>query len=343
MNLLSIGDGFETIGRSSIHIRRTTRLFSQSPPSSSSDTVDVVQQHFVDLTKRLAIEGEEILQCASIALSPYFGSEKNELATPEGIVKICDVLDDEIQKTDKVNIPSAESVQQPWISSSSPFRLRTRALEFQRYEALVQMMKSNYTSYVATASFLSPNRIPRRQLPNLQDIPFEEPSSTKTTTTTERLIIDETTGLPLVADCELEDMKYEDSPLDKLLLSIFRDLVKQNTGGVTSTKAGIEGLLEQGRTFMLKPDQTPEAQHKMVRDTLGGLMTPVLPPFYRIFMSGIIPNSVGGPDWGGKQIGPWFYAPFLTAFVTPTFFKFLVGPSYPNRRRDGQLGGLVVC
>ena len=70
-------------------------------------------------------------------------------------------------------------------------------------------------------------------------------------------------------------------------------------------------------------------------------MTPVLPPFYRIFMSGIVPSNLGTP-WDGKQLGPWFYAPFLTSFVTPTFFAFLVGPSRPNRRKDGQLGGLVV-
>ena len=37
-----------------------------------------------------------------------------------------------------------------------------------------------------------------------------------------------------------------------------------------------------------------------------------------------------------------FYAPFLTSFITPTFFGFLVGPSYPNRRKDGQLGGAYL-
>jgi len=146
-----------------------------------------------------------------------------------------------------------------------------------------------------------------------------------------------------VADCELADMRYQDSWLDKILLKIFRDLVEKNTGGVASSKPGIEGLLEQGRTFMLQTDQTPEAQHKMVQDTLGGLMTPVLPPFYRIFMAGIVPDAEFVPsDLRGKQFGPWFYAPFLTSVVTPTFFSFLVGPSKPNRRKDGQLGGLVV-
>jgi hypothetical protein len=142
-------------------------------------------------------------------------------------------------------------------------------------------------------------------------------------------------GQLVVQDCQLEDMKYNDSLLDKLLLNIFRNFVTKNTGGVTSPREGILGLVDQGRTFLLQQGQTPEAQHKMVRDTLAGLMTPFLPPFYRIFMAGQIPGT-------DTQLGPWFYAPFLTSVVTPTFFGFLVGPSYPNRRKDGQLGGLVV-
>ena len=155
-------------------------------------------------------------------------------------------------------------------------------------------------------------------------------------------------GQPLVPDCQLADMKYADSPLDKLLLSIFRNLVAKNTGGIQNDAPGIRGLLAQGREFMTQ--QLPEgttyqehvkAQHAMVKNTLGGLMTPVLPPFYRIFMSGIVPSNVGTP-WDGKQFGPWFYAPYLTSVVTPTFFAFLVGPSHPNRRSDGERGGLLV-
>ena len=156
---------------------------------------------------------------------------------------------------------------------------------------------------------------------------------------------DETSGMTLVQDCDLEDMKYKESLLDKVLLFIFRKLVVEHSDGVgISDKDGIEGLLEQGRRYMLKPNQTPQAQHTMVKNTLGGLMTPVLPPFYRIFMTGIVPSSLEWIPEGirGKQLGPWFYAPYLTSMVTPTFFGFLVGPSYPNRRIDGQRGGLVV-
>jgi len=206
--------------------------------------------------------------------------------------------------------------------------LKKSALEFGRYHLLTKLMKKDYEAYVATASFLSPTRIDRLDLPNIQDVPFNDikPSMKN--------------GEELVDDCTLEEMKFNDSILDTILLKIFRGLVEKNTGGVSSSKKGIDGLLDQGRTFMLQPDQTAEAQHKMVSDTLGGLMTPVLPPFYRIFMSGIVPKL--GTDFDGKQIGPWFYAPWLTTMVTPTFFGFLVGPSRPNRRKDGERGGLVV-
>ena len=271
------------------------------------------------LGKRITAEVKEVIDCASLALTPIFKSSSSVEATD--VVKVCDELDilDESKSTLFV--------------SSNSIRLRRRALEFQRYELLSKLLQKDYKAYVATASFLSPSRIPRRQLPNIQDVPYNKDAEPV------KLILDDD-GTPLVPDCELEATAYQDSILDKLLLKIFRNLVEKNTGGIQSSKAGIDGLLEQGRTFMLQPGQTPEAQHMMVYDTLGGLMTPVLPPFYRIFMSGIVPAL--GTEMDGKQIGPWFYAPWLTSIVTPPFFGFLVGPSYPNRRKDGHVGGLVV-
>ena len=93
-------------------------------------------------------------------------------------------------------------------------------------------------------------------------------------------------------------------------------------------------------------------------------MTPVLPPFYRIFMGGIVPSRErGDPAWlvdgaqrlanalpfnasswltPGTQLGPLPYAPLLTSLVSPYAFGFLVGPAKVNRRSDGGLGGLVV-
>ena len=274
-----------------------------------------------DVLSQITAVSEEFVAAISIV----FEASIRPTVTPNEIVECCDDLD------------KLEQVDQGLEKKDSKLLdLRRKALESRRYLFLSKLLAQDYDAYVATASFLSPSRIPRMELPNVQEIPYkkdQEPSSPSSG-------VDEN-GVPLVEDCALDDMEYKESILDKLLLKIFRNLVTKHTGGVTSEKAEIEGLLEQGRTFMLRDGQTPEAQHQMVYNTLKSLMTPVLPPFYRIFMSGIVPKGLNSP-WDGKQLGPWFYAPFLTSFVTPIFFAFLVGPSYPNRRRDGALGGLVV-
>jgi hypothetical protein len=281
-------------------------LFSVSSPGENFD-LNVIKDRIIG-------ELQEVTECAAIVMRPFWSPDSS--VTPESIVNVCDDLD---------NIMINEK-----LLSSSQLQLRRRALEIQRYELLCKLMQRDYQAYIATASFLSPSRIPRKNLPNIQEVPLD-PSLNSMQSLEDGL----------VPDCSLESVSYEESILDKVLLQIFRNLVTKNTGGVTSSKPGIDGLLEQGRTYMLQANQTDEAQHRMVRDTLRGLMTPVLPPFYRIFMSGIIP-PIFGTEWDGKQLGPWFYAPYLTSFVTPTFFGFLVGPSYPNRRKDGKLGGLIV-
>ena len=216
------------------------------------------------------------------------------------------------------------------------------SLNYQRYELLVQLMQMNYTTYITTATFLSSDKMQRYELPNVQDVPYISVATTSTAK------VDDSAET-LVPDCTLTDMEYKDSILDQVLLFIFRSLVTKHTNGVTSSIPGIRGLLEQGRTFMVQQkDSPPEVQHIMVQNTLRDLMTPILPPFYRIFMSGIIPKvqlpynnvTIHAEE---KQYGPWFYAPFLTSYITPIFFKFLVGPSYPNRHRQtGSYGGLLV-
>ena len=239
----------------------------------------------IDWQTKLVAETKEISSCISIVGSALFKPDKEVGA--EDIVKICDTID---ETTPDLNLFVSRELD-----------LRTRALKIQRYEWLAKLLKSDYDAYVATASFLSPSRIPRMELPNLQDVPIDKDAVPKSGFSED--------GVQLVADCDLEDMKYTESPLDKLLLSIFRKLVVKNTGGVSSEKEGIEGLLEQGRTFMLQPGQTPEVQHKMVSDTLGGLMTPVLPPFYRIFMSGIVPKL--GTDMSASNLVHGFMPLFL--------------------------------
>eukprot|EP00607_Mallomonas_marina_P010761 CAMPEP_0182422126 /NCGR_PEP_ID=MMETSP1167-20130531/7723_1 /TAXON_ID=2988 /ORGANISM="Mallomonas Sp, Strain CCMP3275" /LENGTH=276 /DNA_ID=CAMNT_0024599905 /DNA_START=536 /DNA_END=1366 /DNA_ORIENTATION=- len=167
----------------------------------------------------------------------------------------------------------------------------------------------------------------------------------------------------VIADCALPNATFSESPLDFVLLAIFRGLVQREIGWTSPTK-GIRGLLEEGRHYMLSSEGTAENQHEFVKRTLAGLMTPVLPPFYRMFMSGLVPSRArGDPTWlvsvfdwvrerlpeplqskvsPGIQLGPWFYAPLLTSAVTPVFLAFLVGPSRMNRRKDGQPGGLLV-
>ena len=274
-----------------------------------------------DLLNQISSELNKAGECLSIAFKYVSMDTSASTVSAEEIVKLCDNIDDEIARIQS--------------DSSSSFvldqlQLRKQSYELARYHLLTKLMKKDYSAYVATASFLSPSRIDRLSLPNVQDVPLNDimPSM-------------ESDGDELVDDCSLDSMKYNDSVLDNILLKIFRNLVVKNTNGVTSTKEGIDGLVDQGRSFMLQPNQTPEAQHKMVYNTLGDLMTPVLPPFYRIFMSGIVPK-LGIESLDGKQFGPWFYAPWLTTIVTPTFFGFLVGPSRPNRRKDGERGGLVV-
>ena len=308
----------------SVHAFSTLQSLHTRTSSSSSfrplQSATVSDIDWSKIGQQIVAEFEEAAACISLAAKSVFVSS----TTAADIVQVCDDLD-------------ALEIDQDLVVSGKTLELRRRALEFKRYELLAKLLQTDYKAYVATASFLSPSRIPRLQLPNLQDVPYDADRDPATTATAAGM---DENGAPLVADCTLDSVEFKGNALDKLLLGIFRKLVAKNTGGVTSEKEGIQGLLDQGRTFMLQPGQTAEAQHKMVYDTLGGLMTPVLPPFYRIFMSGIVPN-VGTP-WDGKQLGPWFYAPALTAFVTPTFFAFLVGPSRPNRRQDGQLGGLVV-
>ncbi|KAL3793041.1 hypothetical protein HJC23_003049 [Cyclotella cryptica] len=308
--------------------------------SSLASSVISDNETFRQVTKQLSIELNELAECSSILFS-YVSKPEREV-TVEDVVLACDAVDGSAGGT-------AATVQadEPFVNRH--LSLRQKCHQFGRYQLLVKLLKSDYEAYVKTAEFLSPSRIPRSELPNVQDVTFivpnknheEEPSFNA------KQALAGEDGIPLVADCELETMSYNDSPLDKILLSIFRNLVTQYTGGVKSDIRGIDGLVAQGRQYMTM--ELPEgvtyqdhtiAQHTMVKNTLGGLMTPVLPPFYRIFMSGIVPNL--GTEWDGKQIGPWFYAPWLTSLVTPPFFGFLVGPSKPNRRVDGERGGLLV-
>ena len=251
--------------------------------------------------------------------------------TAANIVALCDRLDAPRRK----------------VMLYGPVDASGAVLRFYRSRLLAGLLRRSRQEYTATVEFLQV-RIPRNELPNLQQL--QPPPAA--------------VSAGEVPDCPLPDKAFDESPLDVLLLGIFRGIVQRETGYKSPVK-GIKGLLDEGKTYMLSPEGTPENQHAFVRRTLAQLMTPVLPPFYRIFMSGLVPSQArGDPQWleesfqkvvgllpegpvrekmrPGSQLGPWFYAPALTSVVTPTFLSFLVGPSKPNYRSDGQLGGLVV-
>ena len=108
-----------------------------------------------------------------------------------------------------------------------------------------------------------------------------------------------------------------------MALALFRQLVQREIGYV-SPKAGYDGLIEEARYYQFKPGVTAEDQQAMVKRCLETIAGPLVPPVYRTFMA------------------PWFWAPFLTAFFTPPFFKFLVGPNRYDVRDDGKPGGVYA-
>jgi len=273
--------------------------------------------------------GELMSLTKTLALTP---------ATPLGIAQLCDLEDGLVSS-------SAGSLNL-WLTKAA------RRLKLQ------QLLTADKSAYLETATFLG-GRLPRSSLPNRQDLSMGAMEKGATL-----LSVADSPVQILVPDCALTNVTLAPSPLDQALLWVFRKKVREETGWASETE-GLSGLLEEGQRYMLSQQGTPEAQQAMVKTTLAWLMTPFLPPFYRLFMSGLVPSEErGDPEWlvgsiqkvaallpgdlgpkyltPGNQLGPWFYAPALTSFVTPTFFGFLVGPSTVNFRQDGALGGLVV-
>jgi len=245
-----------------------------------------------------------------------------------------------------------------------------------RSQLLVDLLKADRHAYVETVSFLN---IPRAELPNRQDVPPRACDSSLgsdagASAEPVGVVPSAAAGLTadgLVPDCGLPEKAMGENPLEALLLELTRGIYSDQTGTARAPEKGIRGLIDEMRRFMLTEEgASPEVQRERLIKTLRVLMTPALPPFYRICMGGIVPkydpadDRVGAdPKWladgiqwvraklpeplreylePGRQLGPWFYAPVLTAVVAPYAFGFLVGPASLNRRADGGYGGLVV-
>ena len=236
----------------------------------------------------------------------------------------------------------AEQTAKTWAT----FLMRRR-----RYGLLVDLLKRDRAAYVDTASWLcNVEGVPRDHMPNLVRVAAP-------------VVVAAPAGdEPLVADCALPNATFADSPLDSFLLKVTRDFYAEETPGPAyrSERRGILGLMDEMRVLMFDEAGDAAAQTETVRLVLLDLMTPVLPPFYRLFMGGFVPSAArGDPAWlvdafakvpalgkpGERVLGlrrPPIYAPLLTSVVAPLVFGFLVGPGNVNRRADGELGGLVV-
>lgn len=270
------------------------------------------------------------------------------------------------QLTDAIDYPTERPSDDP---SSTLAKVAQYLKRLRRWQLMADLLKADRTKYLETASFLN---IPRAELPNRQDVPLRacDPDPRRPGVNAEVRVSDSLNADGLVADCVLEDKPMGENLAEGLLLKVTRDIYAEETGVTQNPEKGIRGLLDEMRRYMLSPEGViPAAQQDVLIKTLRRLMTPFLPPFYRIFMGGIVPSydpkdtRVGAdPKWlaeafqwvrsklpfgkeylePGRQLGPWFYAPTLTAVVSPYAFGFLVGPSSLNLRSDGQIGGLVV-
>ena len=159
-----------------------------------------------------------------------------------------------------------------------------------------------------------------------------------------------------------------ENPLEALLLRVTRDIDAGETGVPRTGEGGIRGLLAEMRAYMLSENgAAPEAQQGVLIRTLRTLMTPALPPFYRIFMGGVVPSY----DPTDARVGAdpkWLADAFATVreklpeplanLARATSWgrgstrrrgggglamrRWLPRRAGDARRSDGQIGGLVV-
>jgi hypothetical protein len=235
---------------------------------------------------------------------------------------------------------------------------------WRRSQLLTALLRKNRSEYVATVSFLN---IPRAELPNVEGMPLREydPNPRRP-----EAVLDASDTGGLTPDSKLLPMPFQQNLLERFLLSEFRDIFVAEAGIQRGPDKDIIGLLKDGQTYMLT-GATPEDMQQMTVRGLRAIMlkwTPFLLPFLRIFMGGIVPSydpndkrAGADPEWladgvqwmrsklpfgkdflePGKQLGPLFYAPFLTALVAQYAIRPLAGPFRLSLRSNGELGAMV--
>ena len=237
-----------------------------------------------------------------------------------------------------------------------------------RYGLLVELLRADRASYVDVAGWLHRvEGVDRSQLPNLERVPVADggdeglaaaPGAAPGGSSSES---ESASDEGLVGDCVVANATFVETPVDAFLLAFTRDRYAVHSPGrvFRSSRGGVLGLLDEMRVLMFDGAGDAATQSRVVVQVLKDLMTPVLPPFYRLFMGGLVPSTDrGDPRWladlaakqtlrkpGERILGgdrTPFYAPYLTSVVAPLVFGFLVGPGAVNRKADGHLGGLVV-
>jgi len=262
------------------------------------------------------------------------------------------------QLTDAIDLPVAQPGSSPVLALADITKFIKR---LRRTQLLSELLRTNRTEYVATVSFLN---IPRTELPNLEEIPLRkyDPNPRRPDA-----VLD-TDGL--VPDSKLLPVPVKQNFLERFLLKEFRNIFISEAGIQGSDERDIYGLIDEGQKYMLTGATSEELQQATVR-SLGAIMskwTPFLLPFLRIFMGGIVPSydpndkRVGAdPQWladnvqwlrsklpvgkeylePGRQLGPLFYAPFLTSLVAQYAIRPLAGPFALSLRSNGEPGGIV--
>jgi len=160
---------------------------------------------------------------------------------------------------------------------------------FRRYQLLTVLLRDDPGAYVDVAGWLHcALEVPRSEFPNLQNVPVAAPLPAAAG------------GDGLVPDCHLPDATFVDSPLDSFLLKFTRDRYAEHTPGPSyrSNRPGILGLLDEMRALTLDEAGTDDAQAALVHRILLDLMTPALPPVYRLAVAGFLPSEArGDPKW----------------------------------------------
>lgn len=182
------------------------------------------------------------------------------------------------------------------IDSVNPNSREFRILKLSRQNLLSKMLENDRNQYLDIVSQYG-NRIPRSELPNRQEVSLSTSYTSTVSSISTSYLPGDSTSTVTIADCKLPNQTYTDSILDKFLLAYFRRFVQDEVKFKSPLK-GIRGLLDEGRHYMLSSEGTPENQQRFVRKVLGRLFTPILPPFYRVFMSGIVPcKEKNDPAW----------------------------------------------